>query len=52
VTLSLGPTGDFVYRASHPAEFDLGGAIRSIEGPNAAIEEVDGQLRVTIERPR
>jgi hypothetical protein len=52
VTLSLGPTGDFVYRASHTPEFDIGGAIRSIEGPAAAIEQVDGQLRVTIERPR
>jgi hypothetical protein len=52
VTLSLGPTGDFVYRASHAAEFDVVGAIRSIEGPNVDIEEADGQLRVTIERPR
>lgn len=52
VTLSLGPTGDFVYRASHAGEFDLVEAIRSIEGPNAIIENVDGQLRVTIERPR
>lgn len=52
VTLSLGPTGDFVYRASHTAEFDVVGAIRSIEGPNVGIEEADGQLRVTIERPR
>jgi len=52
VTLSLGPTGDFVYRASHAGDFDLATAIRSVEGPNAEIEEVDGQLRVTIERPR
>jgi hypothetical protein len=52
VTLSLGPTGDFVYRASHAPEFDISGAIRSIEGPAAGIEQVDGQLRVTIERPR
>jgi hypothetical protein len=52
VTLSLGPTGDFVYRASHAGDFDLVSAIRSIEGPNAGIEEVEGQLRVTIERPR
>lgn len=52
VTLSLGPTGDFVYRASHAAEFDVVGAIRSIEGPNVGIDEADGQLRVTIERPR
>lgn len=52
VTLSLGPTGDFVYRASHAPDFDISAAIRSIEGPAAAIEQVDGQLRVTIERPR
>lgn len=52
VTLSLGPTGDFVYRASHAPEFDIVTAIRSIEGPSAGIEQVDGQLRVTIERPR
>lgn len=52
VTLSLGPTGDFVYRASHASDFDLIGAIRGIEGPNAGIEETDGQVRVTIERPR
>jgi len=52
VTLSLGPTGDFVYRASHTPEFDIVGAIRSIEGSAAAIEQVDGQLRVSIERPR
>ena len=52
MTLSLGPTGDFVYRASHAPDFYLVAAIRSIEGPNAGIEETDGQLRVTIERPR
>ena len=52
VTLSLGPTGDFVYRASHSGEFDIVAAIRSIEGQSAEITQVDGQLRVTIERPR
>jgi hypothetical protein len=52
VTLSLGPTGDFVYRASHAGEFDIVAAIRSIEGQSAEITQVDGQLRVTIERPR
>ncbi len=52
VTLSLGPTGDFVYRASHAAEFDILGAIRSIEGPNTGIEQTDGSLVVTIARPR
>jgi hypothetical protein len=52
VTLSLGPTGDFVYRASHAADFDILAAIRSIEGPSTGIEESEGQVRVTIERPR
>ncbi len=52
VTLSLGPTGDFVYRASHAADFDILGAIRSIEGPNAGIEQSDGSLVVTVAGPR
>jgi hypothetical protein len=52
VTLSLGPTGDFVYRASHASDFDLSSAIRSIEGPNVGIEESDGSLVVTIAGPR
>jgi hypothetical protein len=52
VTLSLGPTGDFVYRASHAADFDILGAIRSIEGPNTGIEQSDGSLVVTIAGPR
>ncbi len=52
VTLSLGPTGEFVYRASHAAEFDLVGAIRTIEGPGASIDEADGSLLVTVSRGR
>ena len=28
VTLSLGPTGEFVYRATHPRQIDLGGRDR------------------------
>jgi hypothetical protein len=52
VTLSLGPTGEFVYRASHAAEFDLVGAIRTIEGPSATIDEADGSLQVTVNRGR
>ena len=52
VTLSLGPTGDFVYRASHAADFDILSAIRSIEGPNAGIEQSEGSLVVTIAGPR
>jgi hypothetical protein len=52
VTLSLGPTGEFVYRASHMAGFDLVAAIRSVEGQNVEIEQEDGALRVTVSRSR
>lgn len=52
VTLSLGPTGEFVYRASHAPEFDLVAAIRQIEGPGAGIEQSEGQVLVSIERQR
>lgn len=52
VTLSLGPTGEFVYRASHAGDFDLTAAIQSIEGPTATIEETDGTLVVTLSRTR
>ena len=52
VTLSLGPTGEFVYRASHAPGYDLAGAVRSIEGPGVQIEEADGALRVTVSRSR
>jgi hypothetical protein len=52
VTLSLGPTGEFVYRASHAEDFDLVAAIHSIEGPTATIEDTDGTLVVTLSRAR
>lgn len=52
VTLSLGPGGEFVYRASHATGFDLIGAIRAIEGQGANIDETDGSLLVTIHRGR
>lgn len=52
VTLSLGPTGEFVYRASHASDFDLVGAIRTIEGPTVEIDRDDTSLHVTIGRPR
>jgi hypothetical protein len=52
VTLSLGPTGEFVYRASHADAFDLVTAIQSIEGPTATIENTDGTLVVTLSRAR
>jgi hypothetical protein len=52
VTLSLGPTGEFVYRASHGVDFDLAAAVRSIEGPTAEIEQSEGTLRVSVSRNR
>jgi hypothetical protein len=52
VTLSLGPTGEFVYRASHGDAFDLVAAIQSIEGPTASIDNTDGTLVVTLSRAR
>ena len=53
VTLSLGPTGEFVYRAAHDAAFDLEGVIGSMEGGSAELErEADGTLRVGVTRPR
>ncbi len=52
VTLSLGPTGEFVYRASHAADFDMVGAVQSVEGPSATVEDTDGTLVVTLSRAR
>lgn len=51
VSLSLGPTGEFVYRATHADGFDVAAAIRSIEGDGTTVEsEADGTLRVTVSR--
>ena len=53
VSLSLGPTGEFVFRAIHGAGFDVGGAIKALEGETAKVEpQPDGGLRVTLERSR
>ncbi|HET7520193.1 MAG TPA: hypothetical protein VFK61_01505 [Candidatus Limnocylindria bacterium] len=52
VTLSLGPTGEFVYRASHAGDFDLVAAIQALEGPTATIDDTDGTLVVTLSRAR
>jgi hypothetical protein len=52
VALSLGPTGEFVYRAAHEPGFDLAGAITAVE-PSASVDaQPDGSLRVTVSRPR
>jgi hypothetical protein len=53
VSLSLGPTGEFVYRATHDPRFDIEAAIRSVESGASNIErEADGTVRVVITRPR
>lgn len=53
VSLSLGPTGEFVFRAIHAVGFDVSAAIMKLEGDAATIEErPDGGLRVTLERAR
>ena len=49
VTLGLGPSGEFVYTATHAPSIDLDAAIRSIEG-NAEIERDGGTLRVRVGR--
>ena len=53
VSLSLGPTGEFVFRAIHPAGFDVATAIKTLEGDAATVEErPEGGLRVTLDRAR
>jgi hypothetical protein len=49
VTLSLGPTGEFVYRATHPRQIDLGGAISTLEPGSTVDRQADGSLRVTVQ---
>ena len=53
VSLSLGPTGEFVFRAIHPNGFDVTAAITKLEGDAATIEsQGDDGLRVTLDRAR
>jgi hypothetical protein len=53
VSLSLGPTGEFVFRAIHPTGFDVATAIAKLEGDAATIEpQAEGGLRVTLDRAR
>lgn len=53
ISLSLGPTGEFVYRATHDAGFDLVAAIEGIESGQASIDrQPDGSLRVNVQRGR
>jgi len=53
VALSLGQTGEFVFRATHANGVDVAAAITAIEGEGATIEpRPEGGLRVTLERAR
>ena len=53
VALSLGQSGEFVFRATHRAGFDPAAAIVAIEGDAAKTDrKADGALVVTIDRPR
>jgi hypothetical protein len=53
VALSLGQTGEFVFRATHAAGFDLRSAITTLEGDGAKVEDrPEGGLRVTLDRAR
>jgi hypothetical protein len=53
VALSLGQTGEFVFRATHAPGFDVKAAITELEGDGATIEaRPEGGLRVTLERAR
>lgn len=48
VTLGLGSNGEFIYTATHAPAFDLGQAIRAIEGEGVEIERDNGTLRVKV----
>lgn len=52
VALSLGPTGEFVYRATHAAETDLPAALSVLEEGCIVERQPDDSLRVTVGRPR
>jgi len=53
VALSLGQTGEFVFRATHATGFDVRSAITTLEGEGAKMEDrPEGGLRVTINRGR
>lgn len=53
VALSLGQTGEFIFRATHRTGFDVAAAIAALEGESAAVEHrPDGSLHVTLDRGR
>lgn len=53
VALSLGQSGEFIFRASHRAGFDMTAAIVALEGDAAKVEpRPDGSLHVSLDRAR
>jgi hypothetical protein len=53
VALSLGGSGEFVFRATHRPGFDIGAAITSLEGDAATVQpRPEGGLIVKLERRR
>ena len=53
VALSLGQSGEFIFRATHRASVDLAKVITSLEGEGAKIEaRTEGGLLVTLDRAR
>ncbi len=53
VALSLGQTGEFIFRATHATGFDVSAAITALEGDGATIAaRPDGGLHVTLDRSR
>jgi hypothetical protein len=53
VALSLGGSGEFVFRATHRPGFDIGAAIAALEGDAAKVEpRPEGGLLVKLERRR
>jgi hypothetical protein len=52
VALSLGPTGEFVYRATHASDADLAAVLATLEEGSTVERQADGSLRVTVGRPR
>lgn len=53
VGLSLGTSGEFVFRATHRPSLDMTAAIAALEGDAVEIEpRAEGGIRVTLGRPR
>jgi hypothetical protein len=53
VGLSLGTSGEFVFRATHRPSLDMAAAITTLEGDAVEIEpRAEGGLRVTLGKPR